>query len=168
MSQNKSNAMMVKEFTEGTNDMACPIIPKKLSKENAFFLIRMVMSELDELACTVVDEESDCNKFMQEALNSIDKCKKYHYENETELIGAQADAMVDVWYYMLNIAAKHGINLSKLFDVIHEANMNKRDPKTGKFIKRESDGKVIKPVGWKEPDITGEIKRQFEDGSWNK
>ena len=45
-------------------------------------------------------------------------------------------------------------------------NNDSPDPSTGQFIRRESDGKVIKPIGWKEPDITGEIDRQFKDGSW--
>ena len=44
--------------------------------------------------------------------------------------------------------------------------MDKRDPKTGKFIHREFDGKIIKPIGWKSPDITGEILKQLEYGSW--
>ena len=31
--------------------------------------------------------------------------------------------------------------------MVHAANMAKRDANTGKFIKRESDGKIIKPEG---------------------
>ena len=41
----------------------------------------------------------------------------------------------------------------------------KRDPATGKFIKRE-DGKIIKPVGWTAPDVNGEILRQIQEGSF--
>ncbi len=103
---------------------------------------------------------------MFNALKSIDKCKKYEYPNEINKIGAQADACVDAWYYMLNICAKHGINLSKLFDVIHEANMDKRDPETGEFLRRSSDGKVIKRPGWQEPNIDAVIEKQMELGSW--
>ena len=61
--------------------------------------------------------------------------------------------MVDIWYYSLNAAAKKGIDLSKIFEEVHAANMAKKDPTTGKFIIRESDGKIIKPDGWKEPNI---------------
>lgn len=43
--------------------------------------------------------------------------------------------------------------------------MAKRDPATGKFIKRE-DGKIIKPVGWTAPDVNGEILRQIQEGSF--
>lgn len=161
-----SNAQNVKNFTEGYTNTVCPCKPEKMDKNSVFFIIRMVMSELDELATTVTIDTQDRDEFMQEALNTRDKCKNFEYNSDIEIIGAQADAMVDAWYYMLNIAAKHGMNLSKLFDIIHEANMNKRDPKTGKFIRRESDGKVIKPEGWMPPDIEGEIKKQMEEGSW--
>merc|ERR1712139_504204 len=80
-------------------------------------------------------------------------------------IAAQADALVDIQYYMLNCAAKKGFNMSSIFGVVHAANMAKRDPQTGRFEKR-ADGKVIKPAGWKPPDVEGELGRQFAEGSW--
>lgn len=162
----KSNSEDVKEFTEGYTGIKCPNRPIAMSKEEVMWLVRMVMSEMDELVATVTTDDKECTEFMQEALDTIDKCHHYEYKNEIELIGAQADAMVDAWYYMLNIGAKHGMNLSKLFGVIHEANMNKRDPTTKQFIRRESDGKVIKPEGWQPPNIEGEIEKQMVEGSW--
>jgi 8-oxo-dGTP diphosphatase len=44
--------------------------------------------------------------------------------------------------------------------------MAKRNPATGKFEKR-ADGKIIKPPGWKAPDVEGEMGRQFAEGSWS-
>lgn len=82
-----------------------------------------------------------------------------------ELVAEQGDAFVDIWYYSLNCMAKKGVNLSKIFELVHDANMAKRDPKTGKFIKRD-DGKIIKPKGWKAPNVNAEIKRQIENGAW--
>ena len=38
--------------------------------------------------------------------------------------------------------------------------MNKKDPITNSFIRRE-DGKIMKPIGWKQPDIVSEIKRKY-------
>jgi hypothetical protein len=72
---------------------------------------------------------------------------------------------VDVYYYSLNAACKKGVNISTVFDIVHGANMAKRDPATGQFIKRE-DGKIIKPEGWQGPDIKQEIARQMEHGSF--
>ena len=78
---------------------------------------------------------------------------------------AQADALVDVYYYMQNAACKKGMNLSAIFNLVHGANMAKRDPTTGEFIKR-ADGKIIKPAGWKAPDVEGEVVRQDAEGSF--
>ena len=72
----------------------------------------------------------------------------------------QADAMVDAWYYMLNASCKNGIDLSKVFDEVHKANMNKRDPITNEFIRR-ADGKVLKPPGWKPANIRNVVLRMF-------
>ena len=51
-----------------------------------------------------------------------------------------ADALVDIWYYSLNAAAKKGV----MFDIVQAANMAMKDPVTDTFLKRE-DGKIIKP-----------------------
>jgi len=161
-----NNAESVKEFTEGSSGKSCPDFPVVMSKDSVLFIIRMVISELDELACTVSSSREDKDNLMKIAFDSRDECKNYYYPTALSKVSAQADSMVDAWYYMLNIAAKHGLNLSKLFNIVHEANMAKRDPKTKKFIRRESDGKVIKPDGWLPPDIEGEMQKQFERGSW--
>ena len=81
------------------------------------------------------------------------------------LIGEQADAFVDMWYYSLNAMAKKGVNLSRIFDLVHEANMAKRDPQSGKFLKR-ADGKIIKPKGWRAPNVGQEILSQMKNGAW--
>jgi len=163
---NMDNSNAVKQFTEESSGIKCPSTPLKMDLNSARFIIRMVMSEMHELACTVTKDRDESLLLMKECLSSIDECKKYNYSSDIDLIAAQADSMVDAWYYILNTAAKHGMNLSKLFEVIHDANMAKKDPSTGKFIKRETDGKIIKPEEWKPPDVEGEIRRQMEQGSW--
>lgn len=164
-SVSKSNAVDVHQFTTETGT-ECPDTPKAMTRDSVLFIIRMVMSELDELACTVTDNSEDRDKLMNQAMSTRDPCKNFTYSTEDELIGAQFDALVDAWYYSLNTAAKHGVNMSKIFDQVHQANMAKRDPKSGKFLRRETDGKIIKPAGWKSPDITAEIHRQRTQGSW--
>ena len=74
-----------------------------------------------------------------------------------------ADALVDIYYYSQNAACKKGMNLSSVFTMVHAANMAKRDANTGKFIKRESDGKIIKPEGWQPPNVEAEIARQHAE-----
>lgn len=158
--------MDVYQFTTESGT-PCPDKPKAMTPESVMFIVRMVISELDELVCTVTDTPEERDKFLQQAVDSRDLCKNFTYPTEESLIGDQFDALVDAWYYSLNTAAKHGVNMSSIFDIVHGANMAKRDPTTGKFLHREGDGKIIKPVGWKSPDIDAEIVRQKTEGSWN-
>lgn len=67
---------------------------------------------------------------------------------------------------MLNAAAKNGIDLSKVFDAVHQANMDKKDKKTGKFIKRD-DGEILKPEGWKPANIVDVLSNDFEEIKFN-
>jgi len=60
----------------------------------------------------------------------------------------QADALVDTIYYIVDTAVRHGMNLDKIFALVHNANMKK--VVRGKVIRRE-DGKIMKPSGWRDP-----------------
>lgn len=155
----QSNYEAVKEFTEQSTNKPSPNIPCKMTKEEVMFIVKMVLSEMTELCQTVTDSNDDAVDMMVKCIG-VDPSKHKKYENDVEIIADQADAMVDAWYYMLNAASKKGMDLSALFEVVHKANMDKRDPKTGKFIRR-ADGKILKPKGWKPADVVGEIKRQI-------
>lgn len=159
------HANKVREFTEGSIGVKCPNTPVAMNNDEVKFIIRMVFSEMYELAQTVTKDKENSVEFLQTCLDTIDYSRNVKFNNEAELIGQQYDAFVDAWYYMLNASAKKGVNLCSIFDRVHEANMAKRFP-DGTFHRRE-DGKVIKPDGWKEPDITGEVERQMKVGAWN-
>ena len=75
----------------------------------------------------------------------------------------QADAMVDIVYYIMDTAIRHGINLDSVFAAVHIANMTKVID--GKVILRE-DGKVEKPEGFRHPNIENIIEAQKQEGSW--
>lgn len=167
ITQNKSDSLLVKEFTEQGRGIRCPTQPISLTRDNVKFIIRMVMSEMQELALTVNETSEESLTFMQECLDSIDVCKK-HFNSlpPIEKAAEQLDAMVDASYYMQDTACKHGMNLSSLFKVVHQANMSKRWA-DGTFHRRD-DGKIMKPVNWTEPDVYGEIRRQVLEGSWSE
>ncbi len=140
----KSDYNLVKEFTEEAYEIECPETPIPMNKEQVIFLINMMLSEITELAETV-------SPSMEEALDLVKLCLGTDLHNESsftedhqETAANQADALVDSYYYSLNVACKHGMNLSKVFTAVHKANMDKRNPTTGKFIRRESDGKILK------------------------
>lgn len=162
----KTDTHLVKDFTEAAGQEV-PKGPKHMTKKDVHFIVKMMLDEIMELYATVADPE----EYKMDLIKMIVDDTRNHKLDRTnmkeeEIIAEQADALVDCYYYSQNCAVKHGINLSAVFKLVHDANMAKRDPKTGLFIKRE-DGKIMKPEGWKAPDIVAEIRRQMEHGSFH-
>lgn len=154
-----SDFELVKEFTNCCG-FDTPDKPNVMNKDEVYFLIKMMIDELLEFAATV-SEPVEAKEMFSKILNESKDVAKSEGPKE-KIIADQVDALVDSYYYSLNACAKKGVNFSKVFNLVHFANMAKRDPETGKFLRRE-DGKIIKPVGWKEPDIHGEIVKQMKN-----
>ena len=78
----------------------------------------------------------------------------------------QADALVDAIYYICDTAVRHGMNLDRVFAIVHSANMQK--VVDGRVIRRD-DGKILKPQGWRDPGplLIAELDRQQSEGSWS-
>lgn len=158
-------AVAVREFTEAA-EQPTPNVPELMNKKEVFFVADMMIDEIMEMMATVSKPE-EYKKHLKDTIdNSRDLVLDLENMEEDEIIAEQADAIVDCMYYGLNATAKKGVNLTEVFNVVHMANMAKKDEKTGKFPRRE-DGKIIKPEGWKAPDIVYEIKRQRKEGSFN-
>lgn len=64
-----------------------------------------------------------------------------------------ADAIGDLAYVVIGTAVASGIDLRPVWDAIHAANMVKTGGST------REDGKIMKPDGWKPPDIEGALKK---------
>ena len=106
-------------------------------------------------------------KMSKEAVNFVSRMVKDELQ-ELELadsIPEQADALVDAIYYICDCAVKHGVNLDRLFKIVHAANMKK--VVNGKVVKRK-DGKILKPKSWVDPNpmLEAEIDRQTKEGSF--
>lgn len=71
---------------------------------------------------------------------------------EAKTIEEQADAVTDCLYYLLGCYVEMGIEPDPLFKIVHEANMSKLVN-----LRKDADGRVLKPDGWSHPDI--EIKK---------
>eukprot|EP00483_Globobulimina_turgida_P002682 UN02687 len=151
-SENKSDAEKVREFTYEAGQHV-PGKPVLMDLYEVNFITKMILDELLELYSTVLPPQAAKNA-MKKMLDEAKCIPKMNVSpNQThELIAEQGGALVDIYYYSLNCMAKKGVNLSKIFELVHNANMAKRDPKTKKFIKR-ADGKIIKPSGWVAPDV---------------
>ena len=63
-----------------------------------------------------------------------------------------AKELVDLIYVAIGTALEFGIPLDAVWEEVHKSNMAKVDPNTGRVVYRE-DGKVLKPEGWKKPDV---------------
>jgi len=50
-----------------------------------------------------------------------------------------------------------GYDIQGAWDEVVKTNMAKVDPATGK-VRRREDGKILKPEGWKPPDMSKFIK----------
>jgi predicted HAD superfamily Cof-like phosphohydrolase len=72
-----------------------------------------------------------------------------------------SDALADILYITFGTAHEFGLadRLSMLFDEVHTSNMTKLG-EDGKPIYRE-DGKVLKPVGYRAPNLRPIIERDF-------
>ena len=128
------------------------------------FLSKMMLDEIMEFTATVAGPE-ESKAALKGFIDASKDIPQGQSSSEVGQIAEQADALVDSYYYSQNAACKAGMNLSSVFAAVHAANMAKRDPATGEFLKRE-DGKIIKPKGWQPPDIEAEMRRQVEQGSF--
>lgn len=159
----KSEATRVREFTLAAG-REVPDRPRPMTREEVLFLVGMKLSEIVELVQTVTDSADEAVQLVKDRV-AVDLKRNYvKPTNPIQIIADQADAAVDGRYYDYDAFAKCGVNLGRVFNVVHQANMNKRFP-DGKFHKRD-DGKVIKPPGWVEPDIEAEIRLQIFEGAW--
>ena len=161
-SENNGWCEQVRKFTAGHMGPELPNGPREMTPESAKFLVRMVFSEMSELLATLpgVDNAEQCAKIMHELVDTCGIHGKYDYSPGVKTIAAQADALVDAAYYMNDTAIRHGIDLDPIFRAVNDANLAKADD-SGKFIK--INGKVIKPPGWREPDVESIIQDQLNN-----
>jgi len=161
--KNHCHATAVRNFTRSCGQPT-PNTPQVMNRSEVEFITKMVIDELLELNATVMSSNEAKNSIVN-MLKAAKDCPQMRSPNKNEIMGEQADALVDIWYYSLNCAAQKGINLSTVFDLVHAANMKKVNPSTGMCIKR-ADGKIEKPPGWCAPNIAMEIQRQAAHGSF--
>jgi predicted HAD superfamily Cof-like phosphohydrolase len=69
----------------------------------------------------------------------------------------QLDALVDILVVTMGAIRAAGWDSEAAWNEVMNTNFAKINPTTGKVIKRE-DGKVLKPEGWKAPELKQFIK----------
>lgn len=96
-----------------------------------------------------------CEEFL-EFINEVDKAKAYINRGEEVPIKIQEDLLKelsDLQYVISGFAVTYGLPLQAAFNLVHESNMSKVDPKTGKPI-FHSNGKILKGPYYKEADLS--------------
>lgn len=71
------------------------------------------------------------------------------------------DATLDMIVVLVGYGLSRGWPMLAGWNEVISSNLAKIDPATGKVRKRE-DGKVLKPEGWKAPDLAAVLKRHAE------
>jgi len=69
----------------------------------------------------------------------------------------QLDALIDILVVTIGALHSMGADAEGAWKEVLQTNLAKIDPATGKVIKRE-DGKVLKPEGWKPPELAAYLK----------
>lgn len=154
----------VKEFTVGSAWKPLPEEPIEMTRESVFFLVKMIISELSELLQTVCSDMDDCRETISRLFGFEIKGFDSGYidgtRNEIFSEWSYSVLLTNICEVLYTMYGNFGNNLLHVvFDEVHAANMRKRDSKTGKFIIRPEDGKVIKPEGWIGPDIKSAIRQ---------
>ena len=70
----------------------------------------------------------------------------------------QLDACMDLIWVTLGFCHMKGFDVTKAWDEVLKTNMAKVDPVTGK-VRRREDGKILKPEGWKPPDLSKFVRK---------
>ena len=110
----------------------------------------------------------DQEKFMLAGDQIVDKCIDSQYSMYLELIKEevgelqaaiededkveQLDALIDILVVTVGAIHSMGADAEGAWNEVMATNFAKIDPTTGKVFKRE-DGKILKPEGWKAPEL---------------
>jgi predicted HAD superfamily Cof-like phosphohydrolase len=96
---------------------------------------------IDDLCQTLIKEE-------RKELN-----KAWADEDLVEI----SDAIADLIYVLIFMALCYGIPIKEVWEEVAKTNMAKFPG--GVVLRREGDGKIMKPPGWVPPDIKGIIEQ---------
>lgn len=132
---------------------------EEIDKERWMLRLRMISEEfLELLEATMPKVHSDNKMELEEVEGSIgnmtEKWDKAYHIDYVET----ADALCDIMVLCVGMAVEFGIPMDRVWEEVHASNMAKVGP-DGKLNVR-ADGKVLKPVGWKPPNVADALHRE--------
>lgn len=156
----------IAQFTKAASADKIKKNPSPMDEKEVAFLCSMAIAELMELVTTVLPSDSKLSpqEFINICCEGTDQPKPYPGKNDADKITYQLDSVIDLVYYCGDIVKKHtGMpdeSLDEVFEEVHKANMTKIHPDG--TVHRREDGKILKPEGWKEPDVLSVVKKLLE------
>lgn len=72
---------------------------------------------------------------------------------------AAVDALADIQYVVAGAAVTWGVFLGPVLEEVHDSNMAKAP---GGVVQKKPNGKILKPEGWRPPNIQGVLEDQVE------
>lgn len=154
-------ARMVREFVERVTPwQECRRAPGLPSASTVRFRVRLVLDEIVELLSEIYDDDSaiaDLRETFDRFLNASN-FRRDLYPNSERFARVVHEA-ADVAYTIEGMLATFGVDGTRVFRRIHEANMAKAG------AGRDASGKLGKPEGWTPADIAAELREQREGRS---
>ena len=87
---------------------------------------------------------------------------EYTEDQANEIIAEIFDGCIDLIVVTIGFMHSMGMPSEAGWREVMQSNLSKIDPETG-FVKRREDGKVLKPAGYKPPDLLSLIKSNLKE-----
>ena len=100
-------------------------------------------------ACDQEPSEANYKMYLDLIREETDELEEAIQDNDKV---EQLDALIDILVVTMGAVRAAGWDGEAAWKEVMDTNFAKIDPTTGKVIKRE-DGKVLKPEGWKAPQL---------------
>ena len=109
---------------------------------------------------SLIDEEvnKELRAHLREYIYSTASVTKPR-EKIIDEMAAIGDDIADSIYVLCGLANAIGIPLTRIFNAVHSANLDKAP---NGILKKRADGKILKPDGWKAADIRGIIDESYD------
>lgn len=100
-------------------------------------------------ACDQLPSEENADLYEKLIDEEYREFKEAREQND---VVEQLDACMDLIWVILGFCHMKGFQVQEAWNEVAQSNLCKICPETGKVIKR-ADGKVLKPEGWKSPEL---------------
>ncbi|MEQ7189238.1 HAD family hydrolase [Enterococcus hirae] len=171
----KTPFQQVEEFHK-IFDPRSPDVPTAFSKQAAIYRAEFKIEELVELiAANCQGDQAQLHEgvtALHEALEKAEQKMLTKKEWGQAPLIEQVDALTDLLYFTYGSFSLLGVDPTKIFEIVHQANMGKLFP-DGKPHYHPVTNKVLKPDNWEEqcapePKIAKEIQRQIAQATRKK